>query len=347
MNRKMKSSFLVVTLSLVIVCMIPNMIVYAGYEREPNDTIATATTFGPNDKGNGTISSSSDVDYFKFTVSSNDTVVDISLSGLQTGMDYDFDVRNSSNTKIAQVRTGPGSDTRPGHSNRREYYKKLNAGTYYVRVFTRGGCNNRTYALEVDLLPYSTSLQLNVESIAQKKSNWCWAAVAEMVGKFLVLQDSLGNSSTTRNQLNCVGLIDSGNPNLSYNQLPNRPAYNDSEFQRAVQYVANNNQYSGRFSVSRPHYYSVTQIHSMIYEYRWPVAIGISANNQMGHYLVVIGLKASTGTLYIRDPYNTPYMNSTGGPALMRNVSHYDLIANGYLPGSDNRLYQMTLIQNN
>ena len=344
---KRRNLFAVMAFVLLIACLVPSNVSYAGWDMEPNDTIQTASTFGPDDNGQGTISSTTDVDYFKFTVPSNNTVAAISLSGLQAGMDYDFDVRNSSNTLISQVKTSPGSATRLAHDNRREYYKNFSAGTYYVRVFTRNARTNRTYTLSVDLSEYGTTFQINVDSIAQKKSNWCWAAVAETLGKFIVKRESLGASTTTRDQLNCVGLIKHNNPNLSYSQLVNQGANDDNEFRRAVQYVADNNQYSNRFVIFRPYAYSVAQIHSRLFEYRMPIAIGIS-NNQTGsgysgHYLIIMGIKASTNTIYIRDPYNTSHMNSSGGPAIARSVNYYDLVSNGYIPGTDNRTYQMTL----
>ena len=61
----------------------------SNYESESNNTFVTANTISYGTQMLGMISSSSDVDYFKFTAS-NGNVLHVNLSKVPSGRDYDI-----------------------------------------------------------------------------------------------------------------------------------------------------------------------------------------------------------------------------------------------------------------
>jgi Zn-dependent metalloprotease len=102
---------------------------------EPNDTQATA--YGPITSGTayaGKISTSTDVDWFKFT-SADAGVISLSLSNLPG--DYDLFLYNSAGTQLAKSENG--STTAESIS-----YTATAAGTYYAKVIGYSGANSNT-----------------------------------------------------------------------------------------------------------------------------------------------------------------------------------------------------------
>lgn len=111
-------------------------------ETENNNTTATADIAYSNSIMNGKISSSSDVDYYKFTATTTG-YYDITL-GVPTGCNYNFMIYNSSGTltdTVAQNASGIGE-------NYRKYFVKGNS--YYIKVYTSSGYNaNTNYSLYI------------------------------------------------------------------------------------------------------------------------------------------------------------------------------------------------------
>jgi len=95
-------------------------------EGEPNNTLATATTV-PNDTNvTGSISSSSDIDYFKIVLPVKQKI-NVFLGDVCSDCDYDLYLYNSSGTTIAWSVNGKGSNELISN-------QVLEAGTYYARV---------------------------------------------------------------------------------------------------------------------------------------------------------------------------------------------------------------------
>ncbi|MCX7570658.1 M4 family metallopeptidase [Tumebacillus sp. DT12] len=111
-----------------------------GDEYEPNDTQSAA--YGPITSGtiyNGTIGTSTDNDWFKFTTGASGTIA-LSLTNLPK--DYDLYLYNGSGTQVAKSENG--STTAESIS-----YSASAAGTYYVKVIGYSGANSSTaYALK-------------------------------------------------------------------------------------------------------------------------------------------------------------------------------------------------------
>jgi bacillolysin len=108
---------------------------------EPNDTLSTAYAITKGTVYNAYISSSTDVDYYKFTQSSTG-YINISLTNLPK--DYDLYLYNSSGTQVAK-------STKGGTSSESIKYNATRTGTYYVKIIGYNGnySTSTKYALKV------------------------------------------------------------------------------------------------------------------------------------------------------------------------------------------------------
>lgn len=93
--------------------------------QEPNNTQATAGTISTGTNYKALIATSTDQDYYKFTVAAG-TNITVSLSTLP--FDYDLQLLNAAGTVV-------GSSTAGGTTNESIVYNNAAAGTYTVRVF--------------------------------------------------------------------------------------------------------------------------------------------------------------------------------------------------------------------
>jgi hypothetical protein len=111
------------------------------YEWESNDSTSSADRLWLGQWGSGVLGSTSDIDYFSFTVPSGRTYpieFTLKLSGLPAGTDYDLKIYNSSGTLVASGLNGGTADE--------IFTKYLSAGTYYARVYSYSGSNTiKTY----------------------------------------------------------------------------------------------------------------------------------------------------------------------------------------------------------
>ena len=106
-----------------------------------NDALASAVLIPLNTNVNGTISSSTDVDYYKFQISKTGTAT-ISLSTLVAN--YDVFLQNGSGTTLA-------SGTKTSNKSESFTYTFNSTGTYYLKVAGVRGVNSTTscYTLKV------------------------------------------------------------------------------------------------------------------------------------------------------------------------------------------------------
>ncbi|PQL94038.1 C10 family peptidase [Apibacter adventoris] len=109
---------------------------------EPNDSFAQATTISTNTNYSAGIGSTTDKDYYKFTLNSKSDVT-VTLQNLPK--DYDLILYNSSQAQI-------GNSTKGGTSNESVILNNLEPGTYYIYVYGYGGWFDITqcYNLKVE-----------------------------------------------------------------------------------------------------------------------------------------------------------------------------------------------------
>jgi hypothetical protein len=111
---------------------------------EPNESRTAAKTIATNTDITGMISSTTDNDYFKFTTTSPNTNIQITLTNLPA--DYDVRLYNSSGTQLAiSQNTGTTSELIKRNTT--------TAATYYVRVYGYSGAYSTTscYKLRVSV----------------------------------------------------------------------------------------------------------------------------------------------------------------------------------------------------
>ncbi len=101
---------------------------------EPNDTLAQAYAVNSGTAYDSYIYSSSDVDYYKFTINQTG-VIGATLTNLPA--DYDLALLNSAGTQVASSTNG--STTSESIS-----YNATATGTYYLKVFGYNGANSQT-----------------------------------------------------------------------------------------------------------------------------------------------------------------------------------------------------------
>lgn len=133
-------------------------------------------------------------------------------------------------------------------------------------------------------LPASAAT-LDLTRVKQAKTNWCWAATSEMIGKYM-------NSSSTRTQWDIV-------KHIKGSSYPNEGG-SVSNIKTAIKYA----------SVDTVTYKSGTtrswSVHKSNIDSGNPIAVWMSWDNNGGaHAVVCAGTKTSSGTnyLYIVDPW--------------------------------------------
>lgn len=122
---------------------------------EPNETRTAGKTIATNTDIQGLISSSTDNDYFKFTTTSPNTNIQVTLTNLPA--DYDLRLYNSSGTTLATSQLG-------GTSSETIKRNTTSAGTYYLRVWGYNGANSTTQCYKLRVATSSTAFRLGAEN---------------------------------------------------------------------------------------------------------------------------------------------------------------------------------------
>jgi hypothetical protein len=129
---------------------------------EPNNTSSAYKTIAVNTNISAAISSSSDVDWFRFTTSTPNTKIRVTLSNLPA--DYDMTLYDS------RVRS-LGSSQNGGTSNETIIRNTTKAGTYYVRVLGYNGAFNASQCYNLRVDASSTSFRLDGSEISEVKAD--------------------------------------------------------------------------------------------------------------------------------------------------------------------------------
>lgn len=106
---------------------------------EPNDSIAQATGGVQGRVVSATISSESDVDYYKFEVVDHEPL-SILLYNIPSGCDYDLYLFNYDQSQWY-------TDFKDGSTQETFYFSLEDLGTYYVAVASNSGSSSTPYSL--------------------------------------------------------------------------------------------------------------------------------------------------------------------------------------------------------
>ena len=126
-----------------------------GDRYEPNNSMQTATSIANNVTiKDANIHLPTDNDYYKFTLNATSNV-NINLSHIPDGCDYDLKLYNSENKQLAfSARAG---------NNPESIMTALNAGTYYIHVYSYTGCSSSYYHLSLsttgDIYEYNDTFE--------------------------------------------------------------------------------------------------------------------------------------------------------------------------------------------
>lgn len=122
---------------------------------EPNETRTAGKTINTNVDIPGLISSTTDNDYFKFTTTSPNTYIQVTLTNLPA--DYDLRLYNSSGSTLSTSQLG-------GTSSETIKRNTTSAGTYYLRVWGYNGAYSTTQCYNLRVSTASSAFRVGAEN---------------------------------------------------------------------------------------------------------------------------------------------------------------------------------------
>lgn len=145
---------------------------------EPNNTQSTASAIALGSTiTTANLHASTDIDFFKFTLSSGSNV-NIELSNIPSGCDYDLQLLNNSGTVLASSAKGSNKDESISIS--------ISSGTYYIKVYSFSGSSNTNYSLKlspagstnITIQKIETIIPQNISAVSRNlpssESNACY-----------------------------------------------------------------------------------------------------------------------------------------------------------------------------
>ncbi len=129
---------------------------------EPNNTSSAYKTIPVNTNISASISTSTDIDWFRFSTTTPNTYFRVTLSNLPADFDmtlYDSRVRSL------------GSSQNGGTSNETIIRNTNKAGTYYIRVYGYNGAFNASQCYNLRVDASSTSFRLDGSEISEVKAD--------------------------------------------------------------------------------------------------------------------------------------------------------------------------------
>ncbi len=163
-----------VVFTIILLILMQTIAFAVTYETTSNnDTMANAQTIDLGSEILGKISTTSDVDWYKYYVLSGSSLV-VSLINIPTGCDYDIKIYNSSSTQICQcLRT----------SNSSEFARILSSsitytGYYYIKIYSyQGSSTSSEYSLcmlsKDNMTTSNTNTSFNRTNAATYANNYC------------------------------------------------------------------------------------------------------------------------------------------------------------------------------
>ena len=136
---------------------------------ESNNTSGTAKVISVNTDINALISSTSDLDWFKFTTTSPNTNIQVTL----TNLPFDYDVRLY-NSNVSSLATGQNGGTTSESIIR----NSSTATTYYVRVYGYNGAMSTTSCYKLRINASSTPFRLEDNMTNADKADMISGVVA-------------------------------------------------------------------------------------------------------------------------------------------------------------------------
>ncbi|MER1999545.1 MAG: PPC domain-containing protein, partial [Lysinibacillus sp.] len=172
------------------------------YEKEFNNTVATATPFKLNNSYKGTISHSSDLDFYKFTLAS-DSNVSISISALE-GKSWSLYLQDDKGNTVDYFYTKYSGVI----SNSASIDVGLPKGTYYVKV--------SNYTNSVDH-PYTLKINAKASKVYEKEHNDTFTT-ATTLPLNTAMNGSIGNKPSSDYDYYKLVVPTSGNVKVSMTQ---------------------------------------------------------------------------------------------------------------------------------
>lgn len=130
---------------------------------EPNDDFSSAESIGTQVSIYANIHDESDEDYYRFTLT-KESEVDLLLLNIPYSTDYDLELYDYSGDVIDGSYNGGNDDE--------SIYQILDAGTYYIRVYTYDGCSEDEYRLTLSCTPISSGITHQWYSQIEPSPNW-------------------------------------------------------------------------------------------------------------------------------------------------------------------------------
>jgi len=120
---------------------------------EPNDSFSTAASINTGVWYESFISSSSDNDWYSFSVtvpSGSARNIEVYLQSIPAGTNYTLELRSPSNQWLS-------SSTQPSNNDEFIRYYTTSSGTYWARIYSVSGFSHTdSYRLKVDVVQMTT-----------------------------------------------------------------------------------------------------------------------------------------------------------------------------------------------
>lgn len=263
---------------------------------EPNNTKKEAIAIEGTVQSN--ISDAADVDFYKIDYKAN-TIIEISVDN-EVNMETEYG--NSNEFHVYQL----------GRTAYATFASQKN-DTIYIKLTG----DSQDYTLRIE---YKQSAVMNVKSIMQEQSQWCWAASSQIVA---TIMKNYGFAVKDVSQAEIVNQI--------HGNLDDKPAANIGETRDALGYAIKS---SGKSTKGFKGVLSEEQILKNIVVEKEPVVMRVGNGESNGHFVVITGVEIQGNQmfLYIQDPLVSKTIK----------VSYYDATHNGYKP-NDGRVWNYTV----
>lgn len=253
-------------------------------ESESNNTRTTANFIYAGDTMTGYISTSSDIDCFKFSPTSSGTLT-VTMSSIPSGKIFKLCLQDNNGNALVFATNNSSAITSKNFT-----YDVTAGTTYYIVAYSAGDYSaSDSYLVSISLSGTgggSSSNQkiLNVTRYAQEMTKWCWAACIKMTANY-------EGYSKTQNQI--VTYIHGSASNTTGSM---------SDVCDALQWISPSTfSNAGYYNVRSDRYQShiLNQIDN-----DKPVHVACLPSSGVGHSYLIKGYKSSGDSLILVDPWS-------------------------------------------
>lgn len=284
-------------------------------------TLATEITGSYVD---GYITSATQENWYKFTVSQVPAGFSVQLSSMPAGNPYSFEFRYQQTAGTRPVILNNEPKLNATATTKRVSGVLENAGTYYIRVFSLTGVYDSLDSYRLSVSTGRDTYELTLDDLSTNVERLDWAAASEVAGKY-AFKRMFYQGIINRTYVNAAKFVQTSGAEDSTSPAPTNVRRGMSDTVTAVNYI-----YSGDF-MTVPKFaesntvYTTVDFLKMIWKndrsmilYQEEIANPTSPLH--AHYVVLKGANLNYDTITLYDPWDRESIE----------VDYVDYITNGY-----------------